>query len=459
MHKAEFISLNPANGQLIQEYASLTTQQLEQKLTQADKAFRHWRRTSFAERATLLRAIAGVLRLDPHRYASLITTEMGKPIRQSLAEIEKCALVLDYYADNGEQFLAAREIQSDAARTLVRYDALGVLLSIMPWNFPFWQVFRFVAPAIMGGNTVLLKHAPNVPGCAVAIEELFNQAYALSGIFTNLFIGVDDTARVIRDPRVQGVTLTGSDRAGSSVAATAGAAIKKSVLELGGSDPFIVLRDANIVKAAKMAALSRNNNSGQTCISAKRFIVEQPVVEEFTAAYKTELARFKMGDPSDMETDIGPMARGDLRESLHNQVRDSIKEGANLETGGEIPDGPGFFYPVTLINRITPAMRLSREETFGPVASILAVNDADAAIDLANDTRYGLGASLWSADLELAEKLAARIEAGSVFVNDMVKSDPRIPFGGIKQSGYGRELGQEGIREFMNVKSVVIWNP
>jgi succinate-semialdehyde dehydrogenase/glutarate-semialdehyde dehydrogenase len=379
---------------------------------------------------------------------------MGKPICQARAEVQKCAFVLDFYCEHAKELLADKPIETDAHSSFVRCDPLGAVLAVMPWNFPYWQVFRFAAPALMAGNVGLLKHASNVTGCALAIEQLLVQAGLPQGVFQTLLISSSQVDSVIADPRIAAVTLTGSEKAGMAVASAAGRALKKSVLELGGSDPFIVLADADLDAAARTAALSRTINCGQSCIAAKRFIAVDRIHDDFVCRFKAALLCLKMGDPLDEKTAIGPLARDDLREELHDQVERTVREGARLELGGRIPPGPGNFYPPTLLTSVEPHMAAAKEETFGPVAPVLRVNGEAEAIEVANATRFGLGATIFTANRDRAADLACRLEAGTVFFNGMLKSDPRLPFGGVKLSGYGRELGEEGIREFVNIKSV-----
>jgi succinate-semialdehyde dehydrogenase/glutarate-semialdehyde dehydrogenase len=383
-----------------------------------------------------------------------MTREMGKPIVQSEAEVEKCALTCDYYAEHAAAFLAEQPRATDAARSYVRFDPLGVVLAVMPWNFPFWQVFRFAAPALMAGNAALLKHASNVPRCALEIEEVFRRAGFPEDLFRSLLTDAAGVKTLIADPRVVAVTLTGSEQAGMAIAEQAGAHLKKTVLELGGSDPFIVLADAPLEAAARAAAEARLINSGQSCIAAKRFIVVEAVAERFIERFKAELAGRRVGDPTLRDTQVGPQARVDLRDQLHEQVVESVKRGARPLLGGQVPAGPGAFYPPTLLIAVDRGMPAFDEETFGPVAAVITAKDESDAVRLANDSPYGLGAALWTADRTRADRLAAEIEAGAVFVNEVVKSDPRLPFGGIKRSGYGRELSEYGIREFVNIKSV-----
>jgi succinate-semialdehyde dehydrogenase / glutarate-semialdehyde dehydrogenase len=409
-----------------------------------------------AARAQKMREVARALRAHAATYARTMTLEMGKPIVQAEAEVEKCALTCDYYADHAGSFLAEQERQTDASRSYVRFDPLGPVLAVMPWNFPFWQVFRFAAPALMAGNAAVLKHASNVPRCALAIEEVFRGAGFPPGLFSTVLVGASSVASLIADPRVVAVTLTGSESAGRAVAEAAGRSLKKTVLELGGSDPFIVLADADLAAAARAAADARLINSGQSCIAAKRFIVVDRVADHFLQLFFDEMRSRRMGDPLERETQVGPQARVELRDALHRQVEESRMRGATVVLGGEIPAGKGAFYPPTLLAAVEKGMPAFDEETFGPVAAVIRAKDESDAIGLANDSPFGLGASLWTRDHERAERLAAQIDAGTIFVNGVVKSDPRLPFGGIKRSGYGRELSEYGIREFVNVKSVWI---
>jgi len=449
-------SLNPATGEVLETLEETSPQQIARILAGARAAFTEWRTRPFAERAGLMRAAGGELRARRAEYAMTMTREMGKPITQAEAEVEKCAGTCDYYAEHAEAFLAAQPRETDAARSYVRFDPLGVVLAVMPWNFPFWQVFRFAAPALMAGNAGILKHASNVPRCALQIEEVFRRAGFPEGLFRAVLAGSGAVKGLIADPRIAAVTLTGSERAGSAVAEQAGREIKKTVLELGGSDPFIVLADADLDAAARGAAEGRLINSGQSCIAAKRFIVAEAVADRFLERFRSELAARRMGDPTARETQVGPQARADLRDQLHRQVTESIKRGARPLLGAEIPTGKGAFYPPTLLAAVDKGMPAFDEETFGPVAAVIRAKDEADAIRLANDSPFGLGAALWTRDRARAAGLAADIEAGAVFVNGVVKSDPRLPFGGVKRSGYGRELSEYGIREFVNVKSVWI---
>jgi succinate-semialdehyde dehydrogenase/glutarate-semialdehyde dehydrogenase len=403
-----------------------------------------------------MHAAARELRARRAEHALTMTREMGKPITQAESEVEKCAATCDYYAERAEAFLAAQPRETDASRSYVRFDPLGVVLAVMPWNFPFWQVFRFAAPALMAGNAAVLKHASNVPRCALQIEEVFHRAGFPDGLFRSVLVDSSAVKGLIADPRIAAVTLTGSERAGRAVAEQAGRVIKKTVLELGGSDPFIVLADADVDRAARAAAEARLINSGQSCIAAKRFVVVEPIADRFLERFKAELAARRVGDPTARETEVGPQARVDLRDQLHHQVEESIKRGARPLLGAKIPPGKGAFYPPTLLSSVERGMPAFDEETFGPVAAVVRAKDEADAIRLANDSAFGLGAALWTRDAGRAEHLAAQIEAGAVFVNGVVKSDPRLPFGGVKRSGYGRELSEYGIREFVNVKAVWI---
>lgn len=447
-------SVNPANGAPLKNYAEHHSREVERRLALAAEAFRSWRQVPFPRRSELLRAAAAELRANLSEYARTMTLEMGKTLASAEAEAEKCAWVCDHYAEHAEAYLAPQEVPTDAGHSFVRYDPLGPVLAVMPWNFPFWQVFRFAAPALMAGNVGLLKHASNVPGCALAIEEVFRRAGFPEGCFQTLLIGSRAVEGVIAHPAVQAVTLTGSEPAGRAVASAAGAALKKTVLELGGSDPFLVLRDADVEAAGKAAASARCINNGQSCIAAKRFIVEEPVADAFEAAFTRAMAKLTVGDPMDRATDVGPMAREDLLLELHGQVERSVKAGAILLLGGRRLEGPGFYYPPTVLSHVRPGMAAFDEETFGPVGAVIRARDEDEAVALANLSDFGLGASVWTGDPKRGEALAEKIESGSVFVNGPVKSDPRLPFGGVKRSGYGRELSAFGIREFINIKTV-----
>jgi acyl-CoA reductase-like NAD-dependent aldehyde dehydrogenase len=447
-------SINPTTGEVLKTFEEMSDAEIERALAQAQAAYQTWRTTSFAERAAKLKNVASYLRAHRDDIARLATLEMGKPIGQAQAEVEKSAWGCDYYAENAEKLLADEHIPTNAADSFVAYTPLGVILAIMPWNFPFWQVFRPIAPAVMAGNALVLKHSSNVPQCALKIEDVMREAGFPEGLFRTLLISGAKTEKVIEDPRIRLVTLTGSDDAGSKVAATAGRVLKKTVLELGGSDPFIVLADADLDSAAKTAALARNQNSGQSCIAAKRFLVVESVADEFERRFADAVKAMKVGDPMDPSTNIGPLARQDLCDTLARQVKESVQQGAKIVIGGERLNRPGYYFAPTILTNVTPNMTVFREETFGPVAAIIRVKDTEEAIRLANDSVYGLGASLWTRDIDKAQKLARRIESGQVFINGMVASDPRLPFGGVKRSGYGRELSAFGIRELVNIQTI-----
>jgi succinate-semialdehyde dehydrogenase/glutarate-semialdehyde dehydrogenase len=453
---ATITSINPATGQSLASFETLSQADIDAALDKAVAAQRAWAQQPVETRQAVLRSLAKTLRDSAATYAALITAEMGKPMAEALAEIEKCAWTCDHYAEHGPAYLASEPVETSASRSYVAFDPLGVVLAIMPWNFPFWQFFRFAAPAIMAGNGMLLKHASNVPQCAVAIERVCADAGLPAGLMRTLLIGADQVEALIADPRVAAVTLTGSSEVGAKVAAQAGGELKKQVLELGGSDPFIVLADADIDAAAKAAATSRFRNAGQSCIAAKRFIVVDEIADAFTAAFQREIEALVVGDPTSEASTVGPMARDNLRQDLIAQVDASVKLGARIVTGGHALDGPGFFYAPTLLDHVTTDMPVFTEETFGPVAALIRVKDVEEAVRLANDTEYGLGAAIWSRDTAKAQIIARRIEAGSVFINAVVASDARVPFGGVKKSGYGRELGALGLREFTNIKTVWI---
>ena len=447
-------SVNPATEELLAEYPEFTPAQTEAAIAHAADTFTGWRRTTFAERALLMHRAADYLRQNKERFGRIITLEMGKPVTQAEAEVEKCALNCDFYADNAERFLKDEPIASNARESFVAFEPLGVVLAVMPWNFPFWQVFRFAAPALMAGNTSVLKHASNVPQCALAIEEVFREAGFPAGAFRTLLIGAAAVEAVIADERIRAVTLTGSDITGSAVARAAGQWLKKTVLELGGSDPYIVLNDADLAMAAQVAAMARNQNNGQSCIAAKRFIVEEGVAEEFEQRFATAVAGLEVGDPLVRSVQVGPMARGDLRDDLDRQVQVAIRAGARVLTGGGARSGRGYFYEPTVLSQVQRDMPVWGEETFGPAAAVMRVRDAAEAVAVANDSQFGLGASLWTQDIDRGRSLARDIEAGCVFLNGMVASDPRLPFGGVKRSGYGRELSAYGIREFVNIQTI-----
>ena len=450
-------SRNPTSGELIREYAEASEEDVRMALLEAACAFAGWRTTTFAVRAGKMRSAAD--RLDSRRdeLARLMALEMGKPLGAGRAELEKCAAVCRYYADNAEQFLADELIETEASRSFIAYNPLGAVLAVMPWNFPFWQVFRFAAPALMAGNVGLLKHASNVSGCALAIEEIFREAGFPEPAFRTLLVSSERVGAIIDSPAVRAVTLTGSTPAGQAVASRAGQALKKTVLELGGSDPYVVLEDADLELAAEACVASRLINSGQSCIAAKRFIVVEPVRKRFEELFVEKMRAKKMGDPLEPGTELGPLARHDLRDTVHRQVEDSVCAGARVLLGGQPLRGKGAFYPPTVLTDVRKGMVAFDEEVFGPVAAIISARDEDDAVKLANDSRFGLGAAVFTRDTERGERIAARgLEAGSCFVNAFVRSDPRLPFGGIKESGYGRELSHLGIREFVNVKTVYV---
>lgn len=447
-------SVNPATGQEFATFPSHGPDEVTAALARSWDAFGDWRTASSAARATVLTAAADELDRRRDDLAALMTTEMGKTLASAGAEVDKCAWACRHYAEHVDDYLAHDTIETDAAASYVRFDPLGPILAVMPWNFPLWQAFRAAAPALVAGNTMLLKHASNVPGCAMAIEEVFTAAGAPEGVFSTLLVGSGAVADIIADERVRGVTLTGSELAGRKVAAQAGEHLKPTVLELGGSDPFIVLEDADVARAAEVAATSRLINNGQSCIAAKRFIVVDAVVDEFTEAFRHHLAAATVGDPMDADTDVGPLARADLRDDLQDQVRRSVADGATLALGGDVVDGPGWFHEVTLLTGVGARHAVGYEETFGPAAAVMPVADVDDAVAIANSSPYGLGAAVWTQDVERGQQVASHIESGAVFVNELVKSDPRVPFGGVKDSGYGRELGEYGAKAFVNAKTV-----
>lgn len=447
-------SINPATGERLREFEPLTEAELERKLAAADAAFRGHRKTSFVDRAAILSAAADLLEQEVDALARVATLEMGKPIGAARDEVRKCANGCRYYAENGERFVEEKPVQTSAARSSVRWQPLGAVLAIMPWNFPFWQIFRFAAPALMAGNVGLLKHAANVPQCALAIEDIIRRAGAAEGVFQTLLIESDKVAGLIKDCRIKAVTLTGSDKAGSAVAETAGREIKKCVLELGGSDPFILMPSADLEAALTTAVKARTQNSGQSCIAGKRFLVAEEIYDEFVGQFVERMRALKVGDPLDEKTEVGPLATPSIRKGVHEQVRKSVDAGARLLTGGEPMEGRGNFYPPTVLADIPEGAPAFREEVFGPVALLFRVKDAATAIALANGSDFGLGASVWTNDPSEQELFAEELECGMVFVNAMVASDPRLPFGGVKRSGYGRELSSLGMREFMNAKTI-----
>lgn len=450
-------SINPYNNKLIKEYSALNEDRILEKIQKSDSAFKKWKTTSFKTRGSVLLNLALNLKNNIDEYAELMTLEMGKPISESRTEIEKCVWLCNYYVENGKNFLNPTVVKTDATKSFVSYEPIGAILAIMPWNFPFWQVFRFAVPSLFAGNVGILKHSSNVSGCALAIEKIFCDSGCPEGVFQTFLIGSDKVSSIIENPYVKAVTLTGSTSAGKAVAAKAGEMLKKTVLELGGSDPYIILKNANIIDTAKSCSISRLINTGQSCIAAKRFVVVKEIAEEFTKELISNMKDVKMGDPLLDETTIGPMARPDLRDELHQQVENSIKLGAKLILGGSIPKGSGAFYPPTILTNVKPGMPAFDEELFGPVAAIIIAQDETEAIDIANNSVFGLGAAVFTSDKRRGEQIAQKeLEAGNCFVNDFIRSDPRLPFGGVKQSGYGRELSDFGIREFVNIKTVYI---
>jgi succinate-semialdehyde dehydrogenase/glutarate-semialdehyde dehydrogenase len=447
---------NPATDEELETYTLHTDEEVEKLILRANRVFQDWKKTSYDHRSKLMLKAADVLQEYKEEYAKMMTLEMGKTYASAKAEVEKCAWVCKYYAENAESFLADEEVVTDATMSKICYRPLGTVLSVMPWNYPLWQVFRFAAPALMAGNAGILKHASNVPGSALNIEAVFEKAGFPKGLFTTLLISSGQVENVLNNPLVKAATLTGSGPAGTAVASEAGKRIKKTVLELGGSDPYIILEDANIDLAVEQCAESRLLNTGQSCIGAKRFIVVEPVYDEFLEKFKKRMARVSIGNPME-DVDMGPMARKDLRDEVHDQVERSAAEGAEVILGGEIPKGIGAFYPATILTNVKHGMPAYHEEIFGPVASVIKVKDEEEAIKIANDTDFGLGACVFTKNLEKGRRIAEdELDAGCCFVNQYVKSDPRLPFGGIKESGYGRELSYLGIREFVNIKTVYI---
>ena len=449
-------TVNPATEEIVKTFNEMSIEEVESIIEKSHETFLSWRKKSFSERSELMHKAASILREKKNEFGKIMTLEMGKPIRQAEAEAEKCAWVCDYYADNAESILKEEFIQTDASESYVRFDPLGVVLAVMPWNFPFWQVFRFAAPALMAGNVGILKHASNVPMCAEAIENIFLEAGFPEGAFKNLVISSKPVKDIIDNPLVKAATLTGSENAGRNVAERSGKNLKKTVMELGGSDPFIILPDADLEKASSVAVTARMINNGQSCIAAKRFIITEAVYDEFLELFLSKMQAVKMGDPMNPETELGPLARKDLMLELDEQVKQSVEAGAEILTGGKPVDGKGYFYPPTVLVNIGKGSPAYEQELFGPVASVIKAKDEADAIRIANDTDFGLGASLWTNNIQHAKELAKEIESGSVFINGLVKSDPRLPFGGIKISGYGRELSHYGIKEFVNIKTVWI---
>ena len=450
-------SINPANGQEIAAYEEMSTDEVNGIITAVNDAFNSWRKTSFSHRGELLKNAAAILQSNKEEFGRLMSLEMGKPYSQSLAEVVKCAKGCEYYADNTEEILADRIIETDASKSYVSHQPIGIVLAVMPWNFPFWQVFRFAAPALMAGNVGVLKHASNVQGCALAIEKIFVESGFPENVFRALVISSKNVESVINNPLVKAVTLTGSTPAGRAVASQSGAALKKTVLELGGSDPYVILKDADLDQAVEACVIGRLLNTGQSCIAAKRFIVVADVLGDFQEKLIDEMRVKKWGDPFEEDIDLGPMVDESARDELHSQVVKSIEGGAEVLLGGAVPDNPGAYYPATVLGNVRPGMPAFDEELFGPVAAVIAAENEAEAIKLANQTPFGLGAAVFTSDIKKGEKIASEeLEAGSCFVNDFVRSDPRLPFGGIKASGYGRELSSNGILEFVNSKTVYI---
>lgn len=450
-------SINPATEELIQEFTEMSDSEVLEILQQTNSAYQEWRETAFPQRSQLMRSAAKILKNKQEDFARLMTLEMGKPILQSRAEVEKCAWVCNYYADKAEEFLSNEEVKTEFSKSYVSFQPIGVVLAVMPWNFPFWQVFRFAAPTLMAGNAGVLKHSSNVMGCAIAIETIFNEAGFPKNIFRSLIISSKKVESVIRNKNIQAVTLTGSTPAGKNVAAIAGSEIKKTLLELGGSDPYVILEDADLESAAEICVNARLINSGQSCIAAKRFIIVEEIYKMFEEIFVEKMRTKKMGDPMDESNHLGPQARTDLRDELHEQVKLSITKGAKLLIGGDIPQNHGAYYPPTVLADVSPGMPAYDDEIFGPVASLIKVKNEAEAIKAANATTFGLGAAVFTNDIKRGERITEKeLIAGSCFVNDSVKSDPRLPFGGVKESGYGRELSVFGIREFVNIKTICV---
>jgi len=451
------LSINPATEETFATYQDMSLAELEQVLELSESDFQEWSQLSFHHRQPAVLGLADVLREKKSSYAKQISEEMGKPVAQAEAEIEKCAWVCEFYAQKAEHFLAPEEIETEASQSWVGFQPMGLVLGIMPWNFPFWQVFRFAVPAIMAGNAVVVKHSPNVTGSALAIEQCFREAGLPENLYRTVLISPENvaehSAKLIANPLIKAVTVTGSTRAGKHIAAQAGMSLKKTVMELGGNDPYIVLEDANLEETIGACVLARLQNAGQSCIAAKRFLVHQDIRERFEEFLVNHMTAKKMGNPLERDTDIGPIARVDLRDELHRQVQESIDAGARVLLGGTLPEGKGYFYPPTILTDVKKGMPAYDEETFGPIASIITVEDDDEAVKIANDSEYGLGSAIFTANTSRAQEIAARLEVGNCFINSMVKSDPRLPFGGIKQSGYGRELSHFGIKEFVNIKT------
>ncbi|QYH37557.1 NAD-dependent succinate-semialdehyde dehydrogenase [Algoriphagus sp. NBT04N3] len=450
-------SVNPYSGEILKEFQLLTENQVQEKLQKGEKAYQKWKKSPFSEKSKLMRKAAEELRENKEHYAKIISLEMGKIIKESVSEVEKCAWVCEYYADNAEEYLKPEPISlPDGKKAKLLHQPIGTVLAVMPWNFPFWQVFRFAAPTLMAGNTGLLKHASNVPQCALAIEEVFTKAGFPEGVFQTLLIDSKTTTAILENPIIKAVTLTGSEKAGAAVASAAGKHIKKSLLELGGSDPFIILEDADIEEASKTAAKARMINFGQSCIAAKRFIVQDTVYDQFLEIFSNEIKNLKAGEPLDENADYVCMARPDLAQELFEQIQESVDKGAKVLLGGKAPEKGSAKFSPTILTDIPKDSPAYSEELFGPVAIVFRVKSADEAIQIANDSEFGLGSSLWTKNPEKAEALASRIESGAVFINSLVASNPHLPFGGIKKSGYGRELCRHGILEFVNTKTVYL---
>ncbi len=447
-------TINPTTNKLVKSFEKMSDKQVNEIIISSEKAYQYWRKTTFEHRAKLLKNSASVLRSNSKKYAEIMTLEMGKPITQSIAEVEKCAWVCEYYAENAEQMLSKEIIKTDASESFVQFDPIGIVLAVMPWNYPLWQVFRFAAPTLMAGNVGLLKHASNVPMSALAIEEIFIEAGLPDGIFKTLLIDSSQVGSVISNPLIKATTLTGSEPAGMAVASASGKALKKNVMELGGSDPFVVFNDARIDEAVRVGVIARILNNGQSCIAAKRFILLDEIADEFETKFVTKMKSLVVGNPMDSETELGPIAREDLLLELDYQVKTSEKQGAKILCGGKRLEREGAFYPATVLSSVKKGTLAYDEELFGPVAIIIRAKDEADAIRIANDTPFGLGASLWTSNIENAKLIAKEINSGSVFINGLVKSDPRLPFGGTKISGYGRELSHYGIKEFVNIKTV-----
>lgn len=452
-------SINPATGKEIKSYEEMNEDNVKEIIDSVDSTFNIWRKTSFKERSEKMNRAAEIIKEKKEEFAILMVEEMGKPIAQARAEAEKCAWVCEYYAENAEKFLEDEKFETDADNSFVTYQPLGVVLAIMPWNFPFWQVFRFAAPNLMAGNAALLKHASNVQSCALSIESIFREAGFPENLFRTILISSKKVKNVIDNGKVRAVTLTGSVPAGKVVAREAGEQLKKTVLELGGSDPYVILEDADLEKAADTCVTSRLINAGQSCIAAKRFIIPEKIYNDFEKLFVEKMKQKKMGDPKDEENDLGPQARDDLRDDLHKQVEDSVEKGAKILLGGKVPDMKGAYYPPTVLANVEPGMPAYDEELFGPVAALIKVKDEEEAIKVANDSDFGLGGAVFTKDVDRGTKIAReKIDSGNVFVNQFVKSDPRLPFGGVKDSGYGRELSIFGIKEFVNIKTVYVDN-